>query len=462
MQSIDNLRIETLSGGSGILSRLPARVVATTNIVTTSDLNGAVIDGITLSTGDRILLIAQTTATENGVWVVGTGINATIRAGDFRAGDSVAGVSIGIASGTVYAQTIWIVTGIGSAAIVGTGSLDFVMRSISSYATGDLFYALTSTTLARLAKPSVTSILQETSGGTPSWVALTSAPNIYNLDGTIAANRAVTVADKILNFSTTTGGFYVNGSAATASKNGILSDATNLDSSGSPGTMIYKRLDNGSGTKTLTICAAGDYFAQTDQNISLGYVASPTYNLVQSFSNRVDISSGNIFTGLATDSVYMRLQKSTNTMTLNATTIALQQSPATATPTSALGLNGSNQLVKFTPSVTASTILSYYIATNATNSWTTIAYLSWHNTVYGSAATRRIYFEVVYVNRGWSLRIWNGSTDLNSTISGSSSQFTSTPFDNPGANARLEIQIRKTAGGGTAPTFYGIQVVLQN
>ena len=58
-------------------------------------------------------------------------------------------------------QTFTITDGVGVAS-GGTG--------LSSFAAGDLLYATGATTLAKLAKPASTQVLQMTSGGTPSWV----------------------------------------------------------------------------------------------------------------------------------------------------------------------------------------------------------------------------------------------------------------------------------------------------
>ena len=55
----------------GSKDRDPVRVVSTTNIATSTALNsGDTIDGITLANGDRVLVIGQSTASQNGVYNV--------------------------------------------------------------------------------------------------------------------------------------------------------------------------------------------------------------------------------------------------------------------------------------------------------------------------------------------------------------------------------------------------------
>jgi len=88
--------------------KLPAIAATTTNsALATTFENGDVIDGVTLSTGDRILIKNQTAGSENGIYIV----NATgtpTRASDFDDGfDSIAGVSVIVEEGTTNADTFW-------------------------------------------------------------------------------------------------------------------------------------------------------------------------------------------------------------------------------------------------------------------------------------------------------------------------------------------------------------------
>jgi hypothetical protein len=68
------------------------------------------IDSITLSAGDRILLTAQTTATENGLWQFASAGTALVRPLDFAFGDEAGGTFVVVRSGTSanksYKQTV--------------------------------------------------------------------------------------------------------------------------------------------------------------------------------------------------------------------------------------------------------------------------------------------------------------------------------------------------------------------
>jgi len=116
--------------------KLPARVATTTDsVLATTFENADVIDGVTLATGDRILIKNQTAGSENGIYIV----NATgtpTRASDFDDGfDSVAGVSIIVEEGTANADTFWFLT-TNNPITLDTTSLTFI-ESISGDNLGD-------------------------------------------------------------------------------------------------------------------------------------------------------------------------------------------------------------------------------------------------------------------------------------------------------------------------------------
>jgi hypothetical protein len=87
------------------------RVVTTTN-VTLSGGAPSVVDGVTLSLGDRILVTGQTTASQNGLYdvtTVGSGNNGTwVRTSDGnQTGEIDAGMIVMVTEGVTYADTQW-------------------------------------------------------------------------------------------------------------------------------------------------------------------------------------------------------------------------------------------------------------------------------------------------------------------------------------------------------------------
>jgi hypothetical protein len=82
----------------------PAAAVATANVSTLSGLN--TYDGYTLAAGDTVLLTAQSTASQNGVWLAASG--AWTRPTEFGSGLTIKGRSITVINGTVNANTNWV------------------------------------------------------------------------------------------------------------------------------------------------------------------------------------------------------------------------------------------------------------------------------------------------------------------------------------------------------------------
>lgn len=89
---------------AGISSKPPVRVVAVANV---ASLSGTpTVDGIALSAGDRILLTAQTTASQNGPWVVAAGAWTRPPAGADN-DELTPGALWLVLAGTTYAATQW-------------------------------------------------------------------------------------------------------------------------------------------------------------------------------------------------------------------------------------------------------------------------------------------------------------------------------------------------------------------
>lgn len=85
--------------------------------------NGSAIDGVTLVTGDRILIKNQTTTTENGIYVVAAS-GAPTRATDADTGTELVNASVVVSEGTTLADTLWTCT-TNAPIVVGTTGLTF-------------------------------------------------------------------------------------------------------------------------------------------------------------------------------------------------------------------------------------------------------------------------------------------------------------------------------------------------
>lgn len=101
------------------------RVATTANgALATAYENGDTVDGVTLATGDSILIKDQTTGSENGIYVVAAS-GAPARRSDADASAEVtAGLSVWVNEGTTNADTGWTLT-TNDAIVLGTTALVF-------------------------------------------------------------------------------------------------------------------------------------------------------------------------------------------------------------------------------------------------------------------------------------------------------------------------------------------------
>ena len=102
-------------------------VVATTTAngtLASAFANGQTIDGVSLSTNDRILIKDQNTATENGIYKVNAS-GAPTRVDDLATGADAAGAFVFVEQGTVNAENGFVCTSNKGSAVVGTNNLVF-------------------------------------------------------------------------------------------------------------------------------------------------------------------------------------------------------------------------------------------------------------------------------------------------------------------------------------------------
>jgi len=114
---------------SGLDVKQSVRAATTAAVLLASGLeNGDAIDGVTLATSDRVLVKNQSTASENGIYVVQAS-GAAVRATDFDGTGEVSGGAFTfVEEGTVNADSGWVVTSNG-AITVGTDAIAWVQFS---------------------------------------------------------------------------------------------------------------------------------------------------------------------------------------------------------------------------------------------------------------------------------------------------------------------------------------------
>jgi hypothetical protein len=122
----------------GLSPKRSVRAATTANIAIATALNsGDIIDGITLADGDRVLVKNQSTASQNGIYVVGA---TPTRATDFDSVspiDEINGAWVSVQSGTVNAYRVYVQYG--AVVTVGTDDINFEFYNpLASITGGDM------------------------------------------------------------------------------------------------------------------------------------------------------------------------------------------------------------------------------------------------------------------------------------------------------------------------------------
>lgn len=106
--------------GAGFTPLSRAPVVAAALVDTTVAGPGATIDGFALTNGDRVLLTAQGTGSQNGLWVFNGAAVAMTRPSDYTSGSTfwaTAGVQVLVLNGTANKWATWRLTTTGAITI---------------------------------------------------------------------------------------------------------------------------------------------------------------------------------------------------------------------------------------------------------------------------------------------------------------------------------------------------------
>lgn len=219
------------------------RVATTAAITLTTGLeNGDTIDGVTLATGDRVLVKNQATQSENGVYVVAAS-GAPTRAADMNANDEVLGAVVFVIAGTANGGKIFYSTNT-SAVTIGSSNLTFAELQTGG---GALTQA---TTVAQSGTPATTS------------VGYLGSPQIADQDDyTLQLNDA--------------GGHYYHVSATPHA----LTIPANASVAFPIGTVIG--IVNESGAGNITLAITSDTLRWTDQTGSRTIAANGTATLIK-------------------------------------------------------------------------------------------------------------------------------------------------------------------------------------
>ncbi len=245
---------------TGLKTRIITRVATTANINLSNALeNGDTLDGITLATGNKVLVKDQTDATENGIYNVVASGTAT-RDTDYDTVAELAGQLVIVQEGSTNADKIFLCTTDNSGSI---GSVNIVFTVVEPSNVGDVtLNGVQTLTNKTLTSPVISDIVSVSNGNIS---VLPNGSGKVLLDGD-GSSGGVAVTDGLVEIKTGTGSvskvkFYCESSNAhaqtlqaaphSAASSAVLTLPTatgNLIGTGDTGTLPLTAMDIDGGT----------------------------------------------------------------------------------------------------------------------------------------------------------------------------------------------------------------------
>ena len=297
------------------------RVITLSNI-TLSGGAPTVVDSVTLSSGDRVLVAGQSTGSQNGLYqvsVLGTGSNGTwIRSVDGNeTGEIDAGMIVMVTEGDVYKDTQWKLT-TNDPIVIGTTALTFEQNS--AFAFGNIF-ANGTAVLADIVGDTVTftpgnnfTITGNATSDTITFAVSQSPAFTGNISGAnIIANGIVSANNNlIVNSTGGEGGQLVMAWAGINGLTGQANSTWNLDVDSSNNLRAFSVNAVGTANVILNVNSAtrettfgGNLLPSANITYNLG---SPTqrWNEIFLAGNTIDIGGATISADLETGSLILR------------------------------------------------------------------------------------------------------------------------------------------------------------
>lgn len=181
---------------AGISWKTAVRAATTANgTLSTAFANGQVIDGVTLATGDRILVKNQSTASQNGIYVVAAS-GAPARATDADAGSELVNATCYVSEGTTLADTQWTCT-TNAPITPGSTALAFAQLSAGSGSAASTTDILTGTDTTKFATADAIAALWEKGADVASGATTTLGEGgFFHITGTTTITAFAFAIDK--------------------------------------------------------------------------------------------------------------------------------------------------------------------------------------------------------------------------------------------------------------------------
>jgi hypothetical protein len=296
---------------SGLDVKASVRVATTANVDLSEALeNGDVVDGVTLATGNRVLVKNQSTGSQNGIYVVQAS-GAAVRATDADADAEVTpGLFTFVEEGTANGNTGWVLT-TDSPITVGSTALAFSQFSDSAALTAGSGLTLTGNDLSVNVDDSTieisSDILRVKDAGITSAKLATSAVDVSTstVTGTLPVAKggtgATTAADNAVFAGPATGG-----PSAPSFRSLVASDIPNHGTDKlTSGTLGVARGGTGVATFTAGIVKStgGTDALTTATTIALGSEVSGTLPVANGGTGASTLTSGGVLLGNGTSTV---------------------------------------------------------------------------------------------------------------------------------------------------------------